>query len=88
MKAPVDAIFPPVEAGQVPYWRLVLRGCSQLCFQTNELTGLFFLTAVLVASPIAAAYMLVAAIIAPGGRMLLGKRDRSSKRAFPASIPV
>src|SRR6516165_5606672 len=87
MKAPVDAIFPPVEAGQVPYWRLVLRGCSQLCFQTNELTGLFFLTAVLIASPIAAAYMLVAAIIAPGGRMLLGQKGRVLETGLPGLNP-
>ena len=87
MKAPVDAIFPPVEAGQVPYWRLVLRGCSQLCFQTNELTGLFLLAAVLVASPIAAAYMLVAAIIAPGGRMLLGQKGRVLETGLPGLNP-
>jgi hypothetical protein len=30
MRAPVDVIFPAVQAGLVPYWRLVLRGCSQL----------------------------------------------------------
>jgi urea transporter len=74
MKAPVDYIFPPVAPGSLPYWRRTLRGCSQLCFQSNELTGLFFLAAVLVTSPISAAYMLVAAIIAPAGRMLLGDR--------------
>lgn len=73
MKAPVDYIFPPVEAGLVPYWRLVLRGCSQLCFQSNELTGLLFLAAVFVASPISAAYLLVAGIMAPAGRMLFGE---------------
>ena len=74
MKPPVDYIFPPVAPGSVPYWRRALRGCSQLCFQSNELTGLFFLAAVLVTSPISAAYMLAAAFIAPGGRMLLGQR--------------
>jgi len=74
MKAPVDYIFPPAVPGRVPYWRLVLRGTSQMCFQSNELTGLFFLAAVLVASPISAAYLLVAGIMAPGGRMLLGDR--------------
>ncbi|WP_209015889.1 urea transporter [Roseibium sp. RKSG952] len=70
----VDYVLPKIENGNVPYWRLALRGCSQLCFQTNELTGLFFLAAVLVASPIAAAYMFVAAFLAPGVRMLLGHR--------------
>ncbi|WP_346908042.1 urea transporter [uncultured Roseibium sp.] len=71
----VEMILPPAVSGKLPYWRLVLRGCSQLCFQTNELTGLLFLAAVLAASPLTAAYMLVAAILAPGGRMLLGQKQ-------------
>ncbi len=52
MTALVDTICPPLEAARVPYWRLVLRGVSQMCFQSNELTGLFFLAAVLAASPL------------------------------------
>ena len=72
MREPVDYIFPPVTTGAVPYWRLVLRGCSQLCFQSNELTGVFFFVAVLVASPISFIYLLVAGIMAPAGRMLMG----------------
>ena len=32
-------VLPAVEDGKVPFWRLVLRGCSQCCFQTNEMTG-------------------------------------------------
>lgn len=87
MKAPVDYIFPPVMPGSVPYWRRTLRGPSQLCFQSNELTGLFFLAAVLVTSPISAAYMLVAAIIAPGGRMLLGERGAVLETGLPALNP-
>jgi urea transporter len=88
MKPPVDYVFPPIAPGQpVPYWRLVLRGCSQLCFQTNELTGLFFLAAVLVASPVSAAYMLVAATIAPGGRMLLGERGPVLATGLPGLNP-
>ena len=87
MQSPVDAIFPPVETGRVPYWRLVLRGCSQLCFQTNELTGLFFLAAVLIASPLAAAYMLVAATLAPAGRMLLGDRGAVLETGLPGLNP-
>ena len=71
----VDSILPQAIPGKLPYWRLVLRGCSQLCFQTNELTGLLFLAAVLVTSPLAAAYMFVAAVMAPGGRMLLGQKQ-------------
>ncbi|MCF8534012.1 MAG: urea transporter [Reyranella sp.] len=87
MKAPVDYIFPPVAPGAVPYWRRALRGCSQLCFQSNELTGLFFLTAVLVASPISAAYMLVAAALAPGARMLLGERGPVMETGLPGLNP-
>lgn len=87
MKEPVDYVFPPTQTGHVPYWRLVLRGCSQLCFQANELTGLFFLTAVLVASPIAFAYLLVAAIIAPAGRMLLGERGPILATGLPGLNP-
>lgn len=87
MRAPVDVFFPPRETGRLPYWRLVLRGCSQLCFQGNELTGVLFLAAVLVASPIAAAYMLVAATIAPGGRMLLGDRGAVLETGLPGLNP-
>lgn len=87
MSQPVDSIFPPVAPDQMPYWRLVLRGPAQLCFQSNELTGLFFLAAVLVSSPIAAAYMLVAAIIAPGGPMLLGVRREELTSGFHGLNP-
>jgi urea transporter len=87
MKSPVDAIFPPVTTGLVPYWRLVLRGCSQLCFQTNELTGVFFLAAILVASPISAAYVLVAGIMAPAGRMLMGDRGPVLATGLPGLNP-
>jgi urea transporter len=87
MKAPVDYIFPPVTTGLVPYWRLVLRGFSQLCFQSNELTGAFFLAAVLVASPISAAYLLVAGIIAPAGRMLMGERGPVLATGLPGLNP-
>ncbi len=87
MKQPVDYIFPPVEACQVPYWRLVLRGCAQLCFQDNELTGLFFLLAVFVASPISFAYLLVAGIMAPAGRMLLSGRGPAISTGLPGLNP-
>jgi urea transporter len=40
-------LLPAVEDGYVPFWRVVLRGCSQCCFQTNEITGVIFLLAVL-----------------------------------------
>jgi urea transporter len=87
MKPPVDIIFSPVEPDKVPYWRLVLRGCSQLCFQTNELTGLFFLAAVLVASPISAAYLLVAGIMAPAGRLLLAGKGPDVASGLPGLNP-
>lgn len=87
MRAPVDYIFPPVTTGGMPFWRLVLRGCSQLCFQSNELTGVFFLVAVLVASPIAAAYLLVAGIMAPAGRMLMGERGPVLATGLPSLNP-
>jgi len=87
MKQPVDFIFPPVPCGQLPYWRLVLRGCSQLCFQSNELTGLFFLVAVLVASPLSFAYLLLAGIMAPAGRMLMGDRGTVLSTGLPGLNP-
>ncbi len=88
VKQPVDYFFAPREPGEtVPYYRLVLRGCSQLCFQSNELTGLCFLAAVVVVSPIAAAYFLVAAVMAPGGRMLLGQRGAVLATGLPGLNP-
>ncbi len=85
---PVDDIRSPIGTGNVvPYYRLVLRGCSQLCFQSNELTGLFFLAAVLVVSPVASAYFLVAAIIAPAGRMALGERGPVLATGLPGLNP-
>ncbi len=87
-KQSLGDIRSPIETGNVvPYYRLVLRGCSQLCFQSNALTGLFFVAAVLVASPIAAAYFLVAAIIAPAGRMVLGKRGPVLATGLPGLNP-
>jgi urea transporter len=74
VKPAVEWLFPPVEDGAVPYWRLSLRGISQLCFQTNELTALFFIAGVLIVSPLAAAYMIVAAAIAPLGGILLKEK--------------
>lgn len=87
MKETVDTTIRPTTIDQVAYWRIVLRGCSQLCFQSNELTGLFFLAAVLVASPISAAYFLVAAIIAPAGRMLLRANDPALETGLPGLNP-
>ena len=87
MKQPVDIIFPPLEDGELPFYRIVLRGISQLCLQTNELTGLFFLAAVFIASPIASAYLLVAAILGPLGRILIGERREVLATGLPALNP-
>jgi urea transporter len=64
-------VLPGVPEGAVPFWRLVLRGCSQCCFQTNEVTGLIFLVAVLTYSREQALLMLMAAVIAPAVALLL-----------------
>jgi urea transporter len=87
VKQPVDIIFPPLEDGELPFYRIVLRGISQLCLQTNELTGLFFLAAVFIASPIASAYLLVAAILGPLGRILIGERREVLATGLPALNP-
>lgn len=81
------AAVQPEALDPVPYWRIVLRGCSQLCFQSNEWTGLFFLAAAFVGSPIAGVYLLVAAIIAPAGRMLLGERGPVLATGLPGLNP-
>ncbi|MGD9648894.1 MAG: urea transporter [Pirellulales bacterium] len=87
MNHSVKTIVEPASPAPVAYWRLVLRGCAQLCFQSNELTGLCFLVAVLVASPVAFAYLLVAAALAPGGRMLLGERGPALDSGLPGLNP-
>lgn len=87
MTRPLDALVGAPPDGRYPYWRLVLRGCSQLCFQSNEITGLFFIAAVLVASPITAAYFVVAAVTAPAGRMLLGAKDSTLATGLPGLNP-
>lgn len=58
-----------------------------MCLQSNELTGLIFLAAVLVASPISFAYLLVAAILGPAGRMLLGERGPILATGLPGLNP-
>lgn len=64
-----------VADGAVPFWRIVLRGCSQCCFQTNEVTGAIFLLAVLAYSWQMAAYMAIGALIGPAVALAL-KADR------------
>jgi urea transporter len=65
------SVLPAVEDGKVPFWRIVLRGCSQCCFQTNEVTGAIFLLAVLSYSWRMAAFMLIGAIVGPAVALLL-----------------
>lgn len=60
----------------------------QFYIQTNELTGLFFLAAVFVASPIAAAYVLVAAFIAPAGGLIMRDRDNAEEADLPLLDPL
>ncbi|GAB5378627.1 MAG: urea transporter [Acuticoccus sp.] len=69
------------------YLRLALRGCAQMCFQSNALTGVLFLAAIAVVSPIAAVYTLVAALMAPAGRMLLGERGLVLRTGLPGLNP-
>lgn len=78
---------PSTKTDRIPYWRIALRGCSQLCFQTNALTGLFFLAAVFVASPISAAYLAVAALLAPALRMLIGVEKDALQAGMPGLNP-
>ena len=41
MTQSMGSLFPPVADAEVPYRSDVLRGCSQLYFQPNELTASF-----------------------------------------------
>lgn len=87
MESPAPANLGTADADRVAYWRLTLRCCSQLCFQSNEWTGLLFLVAVWIASPISAAYLLVGAVLAPVGRMLLKEKDPAVKTGLPGLNP-
>ena len=87
MKQPVDIVFTPLQEGTLPFYRVVLRGMSQMCFQSNELTGLFFLVAVFVASPIASVYLLMAAILGPLFRKLMGERKEVISTGLPGLNP-
>lgn len=88
MTWPVDIIFPPKEGEKLPFYRIVLRSISQLCFQSNELTGFFFLIGAFVASPIAGAYLLTAAILGPLTRRLLGEKHEVLKTGLPGLNPA
>ncbi len=87
MKQLVDTVFTPLEEGTLPFYRVVLRGMSQLCFQSNELTGLAFFFAVLIVSPISSAYLLLAAILGPLFRKLMGERREVLSTGLPGLNP-
>jgi urea transporter len=88
LKQAVDIIFPPIEHGKLPFYRVVLRSISSLAFQSNELTGLLFLIAALAVSPISAAYLLTAAIIGPLIRKLLGEKKDVLASGLPGLNPA
>jgi len=56
-------VLPAVPDGSVPFWRQCLRGLSCCAFQTNELTGLIFIGAVLAFSWHMAAFFVISAIV-------------------------
>jgi len=68
-------ILPATAPGAAPYWRIVLRGCSQCCFQTNEVTGAIFVLAVLTYSWRLAAFMSIGALVGSAVGLVL-KADR------------
>jgi urea transporter len=76
MKLAGMQILPEVEPSQTPYWRQVLRGFSQCAFQANELTGLIFVTAVMLFNWRMGAAYVVSVIVATGvAKLLRGNAD-------------
>jgi len=71
MKLAGIPLLPEVEPSQTPFWRAVLRGFSQCAFQTNELTALFFITAVMLFSLRMGVCFVVSVIIGTGVARLL-----------------
>jgi urea transporter len=55
--------LPELEPAQVPPWRQVMRGFSQCAFQANELTGLFFIAAVVLYNPRMALFYVVSVVL-------------------------
>jgi urea transporter len=52
------------ETGELPYWRQVLRGCSQCAFQANEVTGALFIAAAAVFNWRMAVFYVIAVVLA------------------------
>jgi urea transporter len=69
-------VLPATDEGRCPFWRLVLRGCSQCCFQTNEITGVLFLLAVLAYDWQQFLLMAMGALIGAAVGSLLMRDDR------------
>ena len=57
-------LLPDAPAGTVPFWRQVLRGCSQCGFQANEVTGVLFVAAAAFYSWRMAIFYVVSVVIA------------------------
>ena len=68
-------VMPETEEGQAPLWRIIVRGFSQLCFQTNEITAVLFLVAVITFDWRMAILAVIGGIIGPLVAMGL-KSDR------------
>jgi urea transporter len=56
-------LLPDLTSRRVPFWRQCLRGLSCCAFQTNELTGLIFIGAVLAYSWHMAVFYIIAVIV-------------------------
>ena len=68
-------LLPDAPAGTVPFWRQVLRGCSQCGFQANEVTGVLFVAAAALYSWRMAIFYVVSVVIATAtARLLNGDR--------------
>lgn len=69
-------VLPEAKLGSVPFWRQYLRGFSQCAFQSNEITGLLFVVAVLTYSWRMAVFYVFSVLIATVVARLL-KADRT-----------
>jgi len=87
VKQPVDIVFPSLPENEIPFYRIALRGVSQMCLQTNELTGLALIVAVLIVSPISSVYLVIAAVLGSLLRRLIGERKEVLSTGLPSLNP-